>query len=138
MSFIHYLFLGHFEHDGRAVRMVKSPSDSIYRPAIQRPLDSEAIRDILREMKGTSLTGADFPEEWNVWLDEGYLICDKYTRNREVIEFLRRLVERVRCDIYDVSAHCEITLPEWLKLVAGSPSASSVGPAKPRNIRKAQ
>jgi hypothetical protein len=114
MSFIHYLFLGHFERDGEGVRFAKHPSDSVYRPVVRRPLDVEAIKAVLREVKGAEVNDLAFPDDWMMWLDEGYLICDKYTRNREAIDFVARLVERTRCDIYDVSAHGDIALPDWL------------------------
>jgi hypothetical protein len=48
------------------------------------------------------------------------LVCDKYTRNPQTINFVTRLVERIRCDIYDVAAHGEITLDEWLAVTQGS------------------
>ena len=114
MSFIHYLFLGHFEHDGEVVRFSRSPSDPVYRPVVRRPMDTEAINAILREVTGAEVDGLTFPDDWMTWLDDGYLVRDKYTRNREVIDFVARLVERTHCDIHDVSAHCDITLHDWL------------------------
>ncbi len=113
MSFIHYLFLGHFEREGEVIRFSKSPSDSAYHPLVRRHLDSEAIKDVLRANK-ESEADLVFPDEWMIWLEDGYLICDKYTRNPDLIEFVARLVERTRCDIYDVSAHGVITLNDWL------------------------
>src|SRR4051794_16109310 len=112
MSFIHYLFLGHFEHDGEVVRFSKRPGDSVYRPVTKRPLELEAIRAVFREVTGAETEDCAFPDGWMVWLEDGYLVCDKYTRNREVIDFIARLKERTRCDIYDVSAHCGIALPD--------------------------
>jgi hypothetical protein len=114
MSFIHYLFLGHFEHDGEVVRFAKGPSDGVYRPVVCRPLDLGVVQAVLREVKGASVKELAFPEDWGIWLDAGYLVCDKYTRNREAIDFIRRLVERTHCDIHDVSAHCDVTLRDWL------------------------
>jgi hypothetical protein len=114
MSFIHYLFLGHFERDGDVIRFSRSPSDSAYRPVVRRPLDEEAVKAVLGESIGAEVNGLDFPADWIMWLDDGYLVCDKYTRNRKAIDFAARLVERTGCDIYDVSAHSDITLPEWL------------------------
>ena len=110
MSFIHYLFLGHFEHDGEVVRFSKSPNDSVYRPVISRPLDSEVIESVLREARGIGDDGLAFPEDWMIWLEDGYLVCDKYTRNRQAINFVTLLVERTYCEIHDVSAHSNITL----------------------------
>jgi hypothetical protein len=117
MSFIHYLFLGHFEHDGEAVRFAKGPSDPVYRPVVRRPIDVEAVKGVLREVKGAEVDDLAFPDDWMMWLDAGYLVCDKYTKNREVIDFVSRLVERTRCDIHDAGAHCDITLPDWLEAI---------------------
>src|SRR5437660_2500470 len=114
MSFIHYLFLGHFEHDGEVVVFSKSPSDSVYRPVVRCPLDREAIKAVLREVKQAEIEDLAFPDDWKIWLDDGYLVCEKYTRNREAIDFIARLVKRTRCDIHDVNAHCDITLLDWL------------------------
>jgi hypothetical protein len=114
MSFIHYLFLGHFEHDGEVVRFSKSPSDSVYRPVVRRPLDLDAIKTVPQEVNGGEVDGLAFPEDWLVWFKDGYVVCEKYTRNREAINFVARLGERTHCDIYDVAAHSEITLADWL------------------------
>ena len=114
MSFIHYLFLGHFEHDGKLVRFSKSPSDSAYRPVVRRAIDTEAVKAVLREVRRAEVLDLTFPGDWMIWLDNGYLICDKYTRNQEAIHFITCLGERTHCDIYDVGAHCEITLHDWL------------------------
>ncbi|HKI30626.1 MAG TPA: hypothetical protein VKA46_01945 [Gemmataceae bacterium] len=114
MSFIHYLFLGHFEHDGEVVRFSKRPPDRAYRPVIRRPLETEAIKAVLRQVKGADVEELAFPDDWMMWWEDGYLVCDKYTRNPEAINFVARLVERTRCDIHDVSAHRDITLHDWL------------------------
>jgi hypothetical protein len=119
MSFLHYLFLGHFEHDGEVVRFAKSPSDRIYRPAIRKPLDTQAINAVLREVKGAETDELDFPEDWMIWLKDGYLVCDKYTRNQEAIDFVTRVVERTHCDVCDVSTHRDITLHDWLAVTQG-------------------
>jgi len=113
MSFIHYLFLGHFEHDGKVVRFARNSSEGAYQPVIRRPIDPGAVKAVLREVKGAEVDELAFPDDWPIWLDSGYLVCDKYTRNREAINFITRLVEGTRCDIHDVSAHCDITLREW-------------------------
>ena len=117
MSFIHYLFLGHFEHDGEVMVFSKSPSDSVYRPVVRCPLDREAIKAVLREVKEAEGENLAFPDDWRIWLDNGYLVCEKYTRNREAIDFVARLVERTRCDICDVSAHRDISLDNWLAVM---------------------
>jgi hypothetical protein len=114
MSFIHYLFLGHFEHDGKVVRFAKNLSEGAYQPVIRRPIDPGAVKAVLREVKGAEVDELAFPEDWPIWLETGYLVCDKYTRNREAINFITRLVEGTHCDIHDVSAHCDVTLHDWL------------------------
>jgi hypothetical protein len=114
MSFIHYLFLGHFEHDGEVVRFAKSSSEAAYRPVVRRPIDLGTVKAVLREVKGAEVDDLAFPDDWPIWLDAGYLVCDKYTRNKRVINFVSCLVERTRCEIYDVGAHCDITLRDWL------------------------
>jgi hypothetical protein len=114
MSFIHYLFLGHFEHDGEVVRFAKSSSEAAYRPVVRRPFDLGVVKAVLREVTGVEVDDLAFPDDWMIGLDAGYLVCDKYTRNRAVIDFITRLVERTHCDIHDVSAHGNITLSDWL------------------------
>ncbi len=115
MSLIHYLFLGHFEHDGEVVRFSKSPSERVYKPVVRQPLNRSAINAILREVTGANL---DFPTDWQIWLKDGYLVCDKYTRNQGEIKFVTCMVKRTCCDLYDVSAHCEIKLEDWLAVMA--------------------
>ena len=114
MSFIHYLFLGHFEHEGEVVRFSKSPNAPVYRPVIQRPLDTEVIKEVVQMVQRSEIQNHTLPEDWNIWFEEGYLVCDKYMKNREAINFVARLVERSHCEIHDVSAHCDITLRDWL------------------------
>jgi hypothetical protein len=113
MSLIHYLFLGHFEHDGDVVRFSKSPGDPVYRPVVHRPIEAEAIKAVLQEAEGGGNDLA-LPDDWMIWFKDGYLVCEKYTRNPDAINFIARLVERTRCEIHDVSAHRDITLRDWL------------------------
>lgn len=115
---IHYLFLGHFERDGRVIRFAKDPKEQVFRPVVHCPLDAYAVQTVLREVLRTPVQELTFPDDWMVWLEHGYLVGDKYTRNQEEIHFITRLVERTHCDIYDVGAHSEITLPEWLAVVS--------------------
>lgn len=124
MSFIHYLFLGHFEHDGEVVRFSKDPRDPVYRQVVSRPIDTEAVEAVLREVRGAEADGLAFPDGWMIWLENGYLVCDKYTRNRDAIDFVARLVERTRCDICDVSTHYGLPLDDWLALTHDSAPAN--------------
>jgi hypothetical protein len=80
MSCIHYLFLGHFEYDGKTVRFSKSPDDPVYKPVVRRPIESEVIKAVLREIKGTTVNELTFPDDWVIWMEDGYLVCDKYTK----------------------------------------------------------
>jgi hypothetical protein len=121
MSFIHYLFLGYFQHNGNTVCFSKSADIPVYHPVVLRPIDLEAIKAVLREIKGVDAEDLAFPEHWGIWLEGGYLVCDKYTRVEEAIHFITRLVERTGCDIYDVSARCDISLKDWLMVAGGSP-----------------
>lgn len=114
MPVIHYLFLGHFEHDGEVVPFAKPAAGAAYRPVVRSPLERGLVNAVLREIKGADADDLAFPNDWMIWLDDGYLVCDKYTRNREVIEFVSRLVERSHCEIHDVGAHSDITLRDWL------------------------
>jgi hypothetical protein len=117
MAVIHYLFLGHFEHDGEIVRFSKSSSDSVYRPVVRRPIDPATIHSVLSEVTGAEVDNFKFPDGWMTWLEDGYVVCDKYTRNQEVIDFVTRLVTRTHCDLHDVGAHCDITLRDWLAAI---------------------
>ena len=123
---IHYLFLGHFEHDGEVVRFAKGPSESAYRPVICHPVDQAAIKAVLKEVTGAEAEDPAFPEGWMIWLDDGYLVCDKYTRNREAIAFVARLVERTHCEIHDVAAHCNIAVSDWLETTRRHPEPSRI------------
>ena len=80
MSFIHYLFLGHFEHDGEVVRFSKTTSASVYRPVVRHPIDTEAIKAVLQEVKGARVDDLAFPDDWMVWLSNGYLVSEQGRR----------------------------------------------------------
>jgi hypothetical protein len=114
MSFIHYLFIGHFEDDGAVIRLVKGPHDSAYRPVVHHALDREVLKSVLGDVKGAPPDDVEFPDDWMMWLEDGYLVCDKYTRIPDAVDFVARVVERTGCEIYDVSAHAAIPLREWL------------------------
>lgn len=98
MSFIHYLFAGHFEREDGHIKFTRG-EDGAYRPVVRAPLDP-----------------CELPPEWAAWVADGYLVCDKYTKNEQVIEFVVRLVEATGCDLYDAAAHADIAVTEWLAL----------------------
>lgn len=119
MPFIHYLFIGHFDRDRAGIRFsCPSPSDP-YRPVVLRPIEPKEIRDAIREVAGGTADPDALPDEWSVWFQNGYLVCDKYTRNETEIEFVGKLVERTGCAIYDRGANAEIPLSAWLAATPG-------------------
>jgi hypothetical protein len=101
VSLIHYLFAGHFEREDGHVKFARGP-DGAFRPVVRRPLDAAGIIGL--------------PAEWSAWVEGGYLICDKYTRNEGEVEFVTRLVEATGCDLYDAAAHRDISVAEWRAL----------------------
>jgi hypothetical protein len=50
-------------------------------------------------------------------LDDGYVACEKYTQNQEVIYFVTLVVQRTGCKICDVSARRDIKLHNWLAVL---------------------
>ncbi len=127
MSFIHYLFLGQFEHDGEVVRFAKNSSDAAYQPVVRQPLDAAVVKAVLREVTAAKVNGVAFPDDWIVWLAGGCLVCEKYARNPAAINFISRLVERTHCEIYDVGAHCDIALRDWLAVTEVDAKPSLTG-----------
>ena len=114
MSLIHYLFLGHFEREGGMVRFSKNPGNRAYSPVVREPLGVEAISLVLRQLTGAKGDRHSIPDGWPIWLKNGYLVCDKYTRDPDVVKFVTLFAERTGCDIYDVAAHCDLALNDWL------------------------
>lgn len=114
MALIHYLFLGHFEQREGLVYFSKSLDDSVFRPVTRQPLDTKMIQTALEEAKGATVADLAFPEDWMVWLRDGYLVCEKFTRNPAVIHFVSSLVELTQCGLCDASTHSLIALHDWL------------------------
>lgn len=115
MSFIHYLFIGHFEHDDGRVRFAKRSNDSPFRPIVSRPLDVGAIKALLPGACPSTSDDLTFPTDWSSWLEgDGWLICDKYTGNEGEINFVAQLCDQTGCEIYDFSAHTTLAPQEWL------------------------
>jgi hypothetical protein len=115
MSFIHYLLLGHFDRDDNVVRFAKRSEGAPFEPVLSNPIASATLRSILRAMLGGE--GATLPPYWPIWEKDGYLICEKYTRNSEMVDFATRVVNRTGCEIYDVAAHRDISLDSWLAAI---------------------
>lgn len=116
---VHYLFLGFFDHEGNQVRLAKSRADGAFHPVVHRPLDGATVLTVLHEARGTEIEDRGFPEGWTSWLEDGYVVCDKHTRNEDEVSFIAQLAQRTGCSIYDVSAFREIKLEEWLKQAPG-------------------
>jgi len=101
---IHYVYLGHFEHEGNFIRFEKhaDTKPAWYRPVVVRPLDPAVIGELLAEM---GLTPATVPADWGISFEEqGFLAWDRYTRSREARQFVKRLALRTRCDLADYSS----------------------------------
>lgn len=98
---IHYLYLGHFDHEANFIRFEKreDTKPAWYRPVIVRPLNSGIIAELLAE-KG--LSPSTVPDGWGLaFEEEGFLVCDRYTRSREARDFVKRLATRTKCDVVD-------------------------------------
>jgi hypothetical protein len=119
VSFIHYLFIGHFDKDANGVRFIRSAPTEPYRRVVVRPIEPDDIRVCVPESVEHPTGPTGIPDEWSVWLEDGYVICDKYTRSEAEIEFVVRLVEQTGAAIYDRSAYAEIPLTEWLATAPG-------------------
>jgi hypothetical protein len=111
MSFIHYLLIGHFDRAGDAVRFTRDAPGEAPRPIVARPLDPSAIEAAVRAVTGGS-TGA-IPDDWSVWEEDGYLVCDRYTKNPAEVEFITRLVEETGAGGFDRGCFLDVRLDEW-------------------------
>jgi len=101
---IHYVYLGHFAHEGNFIRFEKrgDTNPAWYRPVVVLPLDQTVIAELLAE-KG--VTPSTVPDEWGLsFEEEGFLACDRYTRSRDARDFVKRLALRTRCDVADYSS----------------------------------
>src|SRR6266446_7665149 len=101
---IHYVYLGHFDHEGTFIRFEKRADTKPvwYRPVVVLPLDPTVIAELLAE-KG--LTPSTVPEGWGLsFEEEGFLACDRHTRNRDAKDFVKRLALRTGCDVADYSS----------------------------------
>lgn len=118
MSFIHYLFVGDFDRDEHGIRFVRPGPGEPFRPVVARPLTPNMVAAAVRDVTGGA--NETIPNDWSAWLDDGFLICDRYTKNPREIEFISRLVEQTGYSLYDRSVHEEVSLPEWLAVVHGT------------------
>ena len=101
---IHYLYLGHFAREGNFLRFEKcsDTKPAWYRPVVVHPLDPAILAELLAE-KG--LTPSSVPDDWGIAVEEeGFLACDRYTRNRDARDFVKHLALRSGCDVADYSS----------------------------------
>lgn len=97
---IHYVYIGHFARQNDFIAFQKQADGSL-RPVVIRPLSMEAIQQVLLP---SGRTAASLPEDWGVWLDDGFIVCDRFTHNRDAIEVVRRLATESGCDVADYSS----------------------------------
>ncbi len=106
---IHYVYVGHFARQGDFIAFQKEADGSL-RPVVTRPLSMEAMQNVLHQR---GLTAASLPEEWGLWLDDGFIVCDRFTHSRDAIEVVRRLATETGCDVADYSSQ-SLMSPEEL------------------------
>jgi hypothetical protein len=105
MSFVHYLYLGHFEPDGEFVRFVPpSPRVPSLTPLVRRPLNQGIIVELLQERGVARGNRSVFPDDWPMWFGDGFLICKQFELSPEMVDFLIRLAKTTGCEIVDVNA----------------------------------
>src|SRR5258708_5363956 len=103
-SMIHYIYLGHFEREANFIRFAKraDTKPTWFRPVVVRPLETAVIAALLAEKGQTPST---VPDDWGLsFEEEGFLACDRHTRNRDAQEFVKRLARRTGCDVADYTS----------------------------------
>lgn len=106
---IHYIYVGNFARLGDFIEFQKQ-ADGALRPVVSRPLSREIIEDVLKQR---GLTMSSIPDEWGIWLDDGFIVCDRFTHSRAAIELVRRLAKVTGCDVADYSSQ-SLMSPEEL------------------------
>ena len=106
---IHYVYVGHFARQGDFIAFQKQADGSL-RPVVTCPLSIETIQHILQQR---GLTSSSLPEEWGLWLEEGFIVCDRFTHHREAIEVVRRLATETGCDVADYSSQSLMSPEEF-------------------------
>jgi hypothetical protein len=119
---LHYLFVGHFAHQGNFIRFNKLADGSL-RPAVERSLSMDIIQKTL-DKRG--LSASSIPEAWGLWLEDGFIVCDAVTDNRQAIEFIRDLAQETECDLADYSSQSLWTPSEWAREPPIQPPNGSV------------
>lgn len=101
---IHYLYIGHFEHECGFVKFEKKTDIKPiwHRPVVSRPLDTSLIDRLLRRH---GITASTIPDHWGLSIEsEGFLSCDRFTRSDEAIEFIKELAQQTGSEIADYSS----------------------------------
>lgn len=101
---IHYLFIGHFEHEGAFIRFQRQTESrgAPYYPVVRRPLHQAVVTELLAEI-GVVLP--DIPVDWGMaFRDTGYIVWDRFCRNEDAWKFISRLATRTACDLADYSS----------------------------------
>lgn len=101
---IHYIYLGHFEHERNFIRFEKrgGTKPAWYRPVVVRPLGPAMLAELLVE-KG--LTPSTVPDDWGVsFEEEGWIACNRDTQNQQARDFVKRLALQTGCDIADYTS----------------------------------
>src|SRR6266852_2150622 len=120
MSFVHYLYIGHFEHDGAFVRFSNTLTDPILKPVVSHPIDMDVVKWLVQEFRGREVQAANslFPMDWALWVEDGYLACNQYELSHQTIDFIIRLARETGCDLVDFNARSSIRPEELLRLGA--------------------
>src|SRR5207248_6170899 len=96
MPMIHYLLIGHFEHEpmqpeGRAiVRLARHPGEPYARPVLRKPVDMNVVDRIVQEVSGGRAGYGGVGAAWGLTAGTGYLAFDQHTAEREAVVVARR------------------------------------------------
>jgi hypothetical protein len=113
MSFLHLLYVGHFEHEGNFIRFRNTPTDPLLKPVIRYPLNMDEVKRVAQQAGIQGTGSSPFPDEYPMWVEDGYLVGDRYALDREAIDLILRLVRVTKCELVDFNARSVIR-PEEL------------------------
>jgi hypothetical protein len=133
---IHYVYVGHFARRGDFIEFRKE-ADGSSRPVVTGPLSAKAVQNVL---KARGLTASSLPAEWGLWLEDGFMVCDRFTHSRDAIEVVRRLATETGCDVADYSSQSLLS-PEELSFAwapQGQPEQGGVQESRPEPITTAE
>lgn len=111
MSLVHYLYVGRFAREDGHLAFARPGPGEAYRPVVAAPLTPDEVAAAVR--KATGGAADTIPADWSAWLDDGYVICDRYTGHPAEVEFVARLAEVGGCDLFDRGGHAELSPAEW-------------------------